>query len=395
MKDNYFANLLKFFPEFLEYITLRSRQIYVWSSLIVEYFFLLGANIKKEVVKRMFWGRNSFYRKAFHTTIITITIFTLLNSISQRISIQGAEQKGLNIDSGEIGHNDTLLQYANSQTFTVKSVDDLPFDVVDHTVKDGETLESIAKFYKIDDVTSIQWANGLDPFNTKIKPGQILKIPPMKGVLKQVKKGDTLSTVLENVKNSNKIDVIELNNLEGPDYALLPGQVLFIPNGDIPLPNPKSGGSKGGSGVYIDIPTVGIDVPPGTFVNPLSDSSCSGYGFSRGWSYHHTGVDLTKKDGCWISATREGEVMRARWCEGGLGFCVIIKHPDGFSTLYAHGNGTYAVQEGDRVKAGQKIMYMGNSGNSFGTHLHFSLSANDNNVITYSNRINPKDIIPY
>jgi murein DD-endopeptidase MepM/ murein hydrolase activator NlpD len=392
------GRLVTFVPNLFLYLKFRFRQIYIWSLLVFEFCFSLFADLKKEMVKRLFWGRTSFYRSFFHLVIVAITFATVVGGVTQRFVSGGYNyEQAKKIASGGIGFNDMSLQYANAKTFTVKDANTLPFDLHEHTVEKDETLESIAEKYKIGDTASIKWANSLDPYSNKVYEGQILKIPPMKGVLRQVSSGDTLDSVLKSISNADKITVIELNNLkESDDFALSPDSWLFIPNGEIPLPVrvSSSGGSSGGSPNVLDLGATAIDVPAGTFVSPVGDSSCSGVSVSRGYSTYHTGVDLAKKDGCWIRAVAEGTVERARWCAGGLGYCTVIKHPNGFTSLYAHGNGDFAVQEGEYVGAGQLVMYMGNTGFSFGTHLHFSIAQSDD-VISYRSRINPKGIVPY
>ncbi|MBP9758374.1 M23 family metallopeptidase [Candidatus Dojkabacteria bacterium] len=143
----------------------------------------------------------------------------------------------------------------------------------------------------------------------------------------------------------------------------------------------------------IELPQEKFD--PNYFMNPLSDESCDGYTTTRGWTRGHTGVDLQKKGGCWISAVASGTVTQAGTCPGGLGFCTVIEHDNGMSSLYAHGNGDFKVKEGFRVNPGDKIMYMGCSGRCTGTHLHFSLLPNGTEIINeYSARINPVGIVP-
>lgn len=380
--------------DFYHYIQIRIRQIYIWASLIGEFHLIFFSNLKREIVKRMFWGRNSFYRKFFHIAIVSITLLILFNGISQRIQTARTQSTGLNIAEGNIGQNDIFLQYSNAKAFTLKAPDELTFSVITHEVKDGETLSAIAEQYGLSNSDSIKWSNKLDPYNPVIKSGQKLKIPPMDGVFKLAKKGDTPETIIKDVEKAEIFDVMELNDgLRSIDQEIAEGTLVFIPNGEIKLPPPR--GATGNRPAYVDLDQVKLNVPPGTFVNPLLDSTCSGYTYSRGWSTWHTGVDLAKKNGCWINTIADGVVERARWCEGGLGFCVIIKHADGYRSLYAHGNGTFSVKEGQNVAAGEKIMYMGNTGLSFGTHLHLSLAVNDMDVVEYNNRINAKGIVPY
>jgi len=54
---------------------------------------------------------------------------------------------------------------------------------------------------------------------------------------------------------------------------------------------------------------------------------------------------------------------------------IIIRHADGFQTLYGHLN-TISVVRGERIKQGQKIGEMGNTGFSTGSHLHFTIYKN-------------------
>lgn len=129
-----------------------------------------------------------------------------------------------------------------------------------------------------------------------------------------------------------------------------------------------------------------------TFVSPVSNPSCEGYVISRGWSGGHTGIDYVRDEGCWIKAIGRGEVIRAGNCRT-LGFCVVIQHENGFQSLYAHGNGDFKVKVGDKVEIGQDIMFMGRTGNANAIHLHFSLSTDKKDVVKYSNRVLPDNLI--
>ncbi len=94
----------------------------------------------------------------------------------------------------------------------------------------------------------------------------------------------------------------------------------------------------------------------------------------------HTGLDLRARLGAPIFAAADGMVRAvdnndrgvARWLKYQYGKYVMIDHNNNLSTLYSHLS-SYAVSEGERVEAGQLIGYAGNTGYSFGAHLHLGL----------------------
>ena len=94
-----------------------------------------------------------------------------------------------------------------------------------------------------------------------------------------------------------------------------------------------------------------------------------GYG-GTDTSAFHTGIDYACPLGTDILASESGTVMFAGWDSTGYGNCVIILHPDGNATLYAHLS-IISVIVGQHVNQGQIIGYSGTTGNSTGPHLHF------------------------
>lgn len=92
----------------------------------------------------------------------------------------------------------------------------------------------------------------------------------------------------------------------------------------------------------------------------------------------HTGVDIAGVTGAPTVAADEGTVILAR-TNGGYGNCVMIKHPDGNTTLYGHLS-AIAVSEGQSVSKGQQIGLIGSTGNSTGPHLHFEVIVNGTKV---------------
>jgi murein DD-endopeptidase MepM/ murein hydrolase activator NlpD len=85
----------------------------------------------------------------------------------------------------------------------------------------------------------------------------------------------------------------------------------------------------------------------------------------------HAGLDLRGAMGTPVGAAAEGVVTRAEMA-GTYGNLVVIKHPDGLETRYAHLS-AIEVRKGDTVTAGQEVGKVGSTGHSTGPHLHFEV----------------------
>ena len=101
-------------------------------------------------------------------------------------------------------------------------------------------------------------------------------------------------------------------------------------------------------------------------LEPLS-SQCPG-------GHFHSGLDLAVPQGTPVRAAAAGTVLSAGWNAAGYGFCVVLDHGHGLTTLYAHLLET-AVAAGDGVAAGRPIGLVGSTGSSTGPHLHFEVRA--------------------
>ncbi len=86
----------------------------------------------------------------------------------------------------------------------------------------------------------------------------------------------------------------------------------------------------------------------------------------------HRGIDLVGPKNTKIYATGDGTVTLAKYSRNGYGNEVVILHGFGYSTRYAHLN-KILVKDGEKVKRGQLIGKMGNTGRSTGTHLHYEV----------------------
>ncbi len=91
----------------------------------------------------------------------------------------------------------------------------------------------------------------------------------------------------------------------------------------------------------------------------------------------HKGVDYAAPSGTPIKATGDGRVI-LKGVNGGYGNTVIIQHGNRYNTLYAHLSGfARGLKQGDRVKQGQLIGYVGMTGLATGPHLHYEFRVDD------------------
>ncbi len=103
------------------------------------------------------------------------------------------------------------------------------------------------------------------------------------------------------------------------------------------------------------------------YVVPIVGRLNSGFGWRGG--IPHQGIDLQLRTGDSVFAAFDGVVRMSRWYAG-YGNCVIVRHYNGFETLYGHLSHRY-VRPGQLVNAGEALGLGGSTGRSTGPHLHF------------------------
>lgn len=238
-------------------------------------------------------------------------------------------------------------------------------DVADHhtndqisvyAVHEGDSLSQIAKMFGVS-ANTIIWANDL-PKSGAIKPGQILTILPISGISHTVAKGETISSIAKKYKGDAE-EIASFNGLE-IDSKLAIGQKIIVPDGEISAPTSSSGGK----------PSSGYSGPSyaGYYLKPVPNGR-------RSQGLHgHNGIDFAAPVGSSVVAAADGVVIISKeggW-NGGYGNYVVIRHPNGTQTLYAH-NTTNLVYPGQTVKQGQAIATVGVTGKVTGSHLHFEV----------------------
>ncbi len=254
-----------------------------------------------------------------------------------------------------------------------------------YIVQQGDTmLDIIGKFgMKVDDF------NKLNPKAEEgLIPGQLLSVTETERFLpiKYICETETLTfldyetvevetsslnvgirATLTKGERGEKVSNIEITYIDGIE------QSRKVLNSTV-LKNPVV--ETIGIGTYSAMPD---DPQTVYFGSPMTGTGEMGWPLDGGWvsdsfisDRNHKGLDIAAPEGTEIYAAEEGQVVSAGWNWGGYGNVVMIEHPNGYATVYAHMIMVYAV-EGQYVTKGQLIGFVGNTGNSFGNHLHFEV----------------------
>lgn len=134
-------------------------------------------------------------------------------------------------------------------------------------------------------------------------------------------------------------------------------------------------------------------------IQPVSNKDLSRMASGFGYRIHpiyktnkfHAGMDFSAKTGTPIYSTGDGTVYKVRKSKRGYGNHVVINHGFGYKTLYAHMS-KYTVKKGQKIKRGDIIGYVGNTGTSVAPHLHYEVHKDGkkiNPVNFYYNDLTP------
>jgi len=223
-----------------------------------------------------------------------------------------------------------------------------------YTVRSSDTIDKIAKRFGLRQDTIIS-ANNLASA-ASIRAGVQLRIPNMNGVSHKVRRGENLSSVAKTY-GIDITQIVDANDLTSG--TINAGQNLFIPNARM-----SSASLKNFYGEQFIWPARGgISSPFGYRSNPFS-----------GLRTYHAAIDIVVSLGTKIKATNEGKVADTGY-NSVFGNYVILKHASGYQSLYAHLS-QILVREGSTVAQGTIIGLSGNTGQSTGPHLHFSIFKN-------------------
>ena len=253
----------------------------------------------------------------------------------------------------------------------------------------GDSMYRISETYKVKSETILYVNEQLEDNPHSLRPGMELTIPPVDGLYYEWQEGDTFESVAKKFFAEPE-DIIEFsgNQIDLTNPVIEPGTVVMVPGGSRELRNwaadlqTASRGANTGTGGGNAANVCGGGPVSSGLGWPADDHTLSGNAYGPG----HLGIDISAPEGANVYAAGTGVVtMAAGGWNYGYGNVVQIDHGNGYVTVYAHLS-TIFVSQCQTVGQGAVIGLAGNTGNSFGAHLHFEIRVGGANI-------NPYDIV--
>jgi len=221
-----------------------------------------------------------------------------------------------------------------------------------HVVQSGDNISTLAINFGLNQDTIIS-VNGIAS-SRLLQVGRVLRIPNQDGIFHTVRGEDSIASIAERY-NVNIEPIIAANELFSENIVV--GTNLFIP------------------GARLDWNRL-QEINGDLFIRPIHGAITSFFGwrrnpFNRNLRQFHNGIDIRGSTGTPVRAAMAGRVSSAGW-DNVLGNFVVITHHSGYRTLYGHLS-AIRTRVGANVAQGERIGDVGNTGQSTGPHLHFSI----------------------
>ncbi|MBQ5491164.1 MAG: M23 family metallopeptidase [Treponema sp.] len=226
-----------------------------------------------------------------------------------------------------------------------------------YTVRAGDTISGISKKFGLSNISTLIAVNNISNVRS-LRSGQKLRIPSYDGLVHVVTAGETLGSVAKKF-NATVEDILDVNNLA--TETLQAGMSLFIPGARLDSETLQR--AMGELFVYPIKASWRLSSRFGYRIDPIKNTPSS-----------HTGIDLACPEGTKIYSAMSGTVAYTGFSSV-YGNYVIVKHHDGYQTLYAHMSKIIA-KKGEKVTQDTVIGLVGSTGYSTGNHLHFSVYKN-------------------
>jgi murein DD-endopeptidase MepM/ murein hydrolase activator NlpD len=242
----------------------------------------------------------------------------------------------------------------------------ITFQWQQYKVQKGDAVSKIAKKFGVS-IGAIIASNNI-PNARRLQEGATLRIPNIDGIPYLIKAGDSLSKI--SMSYNVPLDVIlDINDLKSD--VIKAGETIFLP-----------GARMNDLDLRMSLGEL--------FIYPVQNKYItSAFGMRKdpinGELSFHTGIDLRARAGSAVMASMEGvvSVINENWLYGKH---IIMSHPNGYKTLYAHLS-SVSVKQGDKVAQGRKIGEAGNTGYSTAAHLHFTIYDKNGKMV------NPLDLL--
>jgi murein DD-endopeptidase MepM/ murein hydrolase activator NlpD len=254
----------------------------------------------------------------------------------------------------------------------VEHHDEPALEGIVHTVRRGETVYRIAKAYGIDPADLMETNGIADPRTVAVGaelfvPGATreVEVPaapvagdPAHGAHAATAAADTGPTSHAPASSSTSTSTsttTSTSTLRPPSPDTGPSSHTVAPPTPSVTPAPAAYAARSGKEAPLAWPLKGV--------------LYGRYGVRAG--RRHDGIDIAAPEGTQVAAAAAGTVIYAGE-QSGYGAIVIVRHESGLVTLYAH-NSRLLVGEGDRVRRGEPIARVGQTGRTTGPHLHFEV----------------------
>lgn len=325
-------------------------------------------------------GGTLYYKSTLPPTVVTVS------AEPTPLAEEGQPQVGEPAISSDGGGFSSILRKLQLKT----NIPERPrYEASLYRVVRGDSMYRIAEEFKVKSETILYVNDQLEDNPHSLRPGMELVIPPVDGLYYEWKDGDTFETVAEKFfTEADEIINFPGNNIDLTNPAVEAGTVVLVPGGSRELRNwaadlqtAQRGANTGTGGTNATNTCGGGPVSSGLGW-PADDHTLSGNAYGPG----HLGIDISAPEGANVYAAGTGIVTMAQggW-NYGYGNVVQIDHGNGYVTVYAHLS-AILVSQCQTVGQGAVIGLAGNTGNSFGAHLHFEIRVGGSNI-------NPYDIV--
>lgn len=223
-----------------------------------------------------------------------------------------------------------------------------------YKIQKGDMIGKLAENFGLNQGTLVS-VNGIKN-SRAIYPGDLIKVPNQDGIMHKVQSGETIEKIAE--KYSVEANGITVAN-ELFSEKINAGSQVFVPGAKLD---------------YAQLQEINGDL----FIWPIRGRITSRYGYRispvSGRRAFHTGIDLGAPTGVPIKAAMSGRVVSAGY-NNVFGNYVVLAHHSNYRTLYGHMS-SIRSKSGAYVRTGEVIGYVGNTGQSTGSHLHFTVYKN-------------------